>query len=433
MKLGHLRKDRVTGGRGRESRIFEFSGVYYREVLSLPLRVSDSMRLLRVCIRKQLPGSGATRRPSRGKNSPLSNRFELDSSVGGEKAMKSESGRVRLIDVAKEAGVSVTTASDALGDSPRVRTETRERVRRVAAQLRYQPNRVAQDLVRRAPSSVTVVFSGPESLNFLSNPFFIQLFRPVVETLNVAGTPVFTEITTDAKEAERLEYHAFGGSSGAIILIGTRLADRELSQLAARLPIPIITVVRHPLPGAKVGVAVDNFEIGTLAARHLLDFGHSRVGYIGASPGVGLGEERLEGFEAELKRRGLSLSPGCVRPGDFYQESGRLAMLEILDVGGVTAVFAANDLMALGALEACRERGVSVPDEMSILGCDDIPNLNLLSVPLSSISLPIRDIGVLAARQALSVMSGQVPDAPVTLRAGLTPRASTARVNSSVA
>lgn len=346
--------------------------------------------------------------------------------------MKQTAHRVRLIDVAREAGVSVTTASDALGNSPRVKKETKAHVQQVAKHLRYQPNRVAQDLVRQAPSSVTVVFSGPESLNFLSNPFFIQLFRPVVETLNGAGTSVFTEITTDAEEAQRLEYHAFGGSSAAIILIGTRLSDNALGELAGRLPVPIITVVRHPLSGAKVGVAVDNFEIGTLAAGHLLDLGHKRVGYIGASPGVGLGEERLEGFKAEFRRRGIELDPGSVRPGDFYQESGRLAMLEILDVGGVTAVFAANDLMAMGALEACQERAVAVPTEMSILGCDDIPNLSLLAVPLSSISLPIRDIGVLAARQALSVLGGQQPEAPVTLHAKLSPRSSTARINSPI-
>lgn len=346
--------------------------------------------------------------------------------------MKQFPQRVRLVDVAREAGVSVTTASDALGGSPRVKNATRDHVRMVATQLRYQPNRVAQDLVRQAPSSVTVVFSGPESLNFLSNPFFIQLFRPVVETLNAAGKSVFTEITTDAEEAERLEHHAFGGSSAAIILIGTRLSDAALEQLSNRLPVPLITVVRHPLPGSNLGVAVDNREIGNLAARHLLGLGHTKVSYIGASPGVGLGEERLDGFQAEIERRGLSLAQDCIRPGDFYQESGRLAMLEMLDVGDVTAVFAANDLMAIGALEACQERGVNVPMEMSILGCDDIPNLSLLAVPLSSISLPIRDIGVLAARQALSIVNGQQPDGPVTLHAKLAPRSSTARVNSLV-
>lgn len=335
--------------------------------------------------------------------------------------------RTRLIDVAREAGVSVTTASDALSNSPRVKFETKQRVKNVANKLEYQPNRVAQDLVRKSSSSITVVFSGPESLNFLSNPFFIQLFRPVVETLNTAGVSVYTEITTDSKEAQRLEQHGFGGSSAAIILIGTRLSDDALDALSKRLPIPIITVVRHPLPGSKFGVAVDNLEIGQLAASHLFDLGHRDIGYIGASPGVGLGEERLEGFKGELLKRGLKLDENAILQGDFYQESGYLAMIRILDTGNATAVFAANDLMAIGALEACLERGVSVPGDVSILGCDDIPNLDLLSVPLSSISLPIGELGTIAAQQALSILNQHPSDSPIILHAKLRPRASTAR------
>lgn len=336
--------------------------------------------------------------------------------------------RVRLIDVAQEAGVSVTTASDALADSPRVKFETREMVKRVAKTLRYQPNRAARDLVLQTASSVSVIFSGPESMNFLSNPFFIQLFRPVVESLSSAGVSVITEITTESNEVKTLENHSFGSSSAAIILIGTRMPDDVLEELSRKLPVPIVTVVRHPLRGSSFGVEVDNREIGSIAAGHLLDLGHKRIAYIGSSPGVGLSEERLSGFKSEISRRGLRLIPDDIFPGDFYQESGRLAMLDIIEAGKATAVFAANDLMALGALEACRQSGVAVPEQMSILGCDDIPNLHLLSVPLSSISLPIRDIGVLAAKQAQEVVENLEPSGPRKLHATLVPRDSTAAI-----
>ena len=337
--------------------------------------------------------------------------------------------RVRLIDVAQQAGVSVTTASDALADSPRVKIETREMVQRVAKALRYQPNRAARDLVMQTASSVSVIFSGPESMNFLSNPFFIQLFRPVVESLSSEGVPVITEITTEKNEVKTLENHAFGSSSAAIILIGTRMPDDELEELSRKLPVPIVTVVRHPLRGSSFGVEVDNKEIGSIAAAHLLDLGHKRIAYIGASTGVGLSEERLSGFKSEISRRGFTLMPEDIFPGDFYQESGRLAMLEIIETGKATAVFAANDLMALGALEACKQRGVDVPKQMSILGCDDIPNLHLLSVPLSSIALPIREIGVLAAKQAQGVVETKEPTGPKKLHANLVARESTAAIH----
>jgi LacI family transcriptional regulator len=270
------------------------------------------------------------------------------------------------------------------------------------------------------------MFSGPESLNFLSNPIFIELFRPVVETLNASGINVYTEVTTDLEEAERLASHAYGGSSAVIILIGTRLSDAVLESLSRTLPVPIITVVRRPLPGANVGVAVCNFEIGAMAAAHLLELGHRRIGYIGANPGVQLGEERLEGFRDQFASREILLDERWIRAGDFYQESGRLALLESLELGEVTAVFAANDLMAIGALEACKERDVEVPGQMSILGCDNIPNLDLLSVPLSTIALPVREMGVLAARQAESILNGERPEAPVVLHAKLLLRESTA-------
>ena len=333
--------------------------------------------------------------------------------------------RIRLVDVAKQAGVSVTTASDALRGSTRVKRSTREKVRAVAKELRYKPNKVAQDLVRRSPSAATVIFSGPDSMNFLSNPIFIQLFRPVVETLNAKGIPVFTEIAASSHETERLEYHAWGGASGVIILIGSRLPDMELERLANEFPIPIVTVVRHPLPQSHVGVGVDNVDIGRQAASHLLGLGHTRIGYIGATPGLALAEERLEGFRNECERRGISLKDSEIKEGDFYQESGRVAMNELLSQGSVTAVFAANDLMALGAIEACHAAGVDVPGDISVLGCDDIPNLHLLNVPLSSIALPIRELGVIAAEQAERVLNGAEQAAPTMLRARLVARSST--------
>jgi LacI family transcriptional regulator len=333
--------------------------------------------------------------------------------------------RIRLVDVAKQAGVSVTTASDALRGSTRVKRSTREKVRAVAKELRYKPNKVAQDLVRRSPSAATVIFSGPDSMNFLSNPIFIQLFRPVVETLNAKGIPVYTEIAASSHETERLEYHAWGGASGVIILIGSRLPDYELERLANEFPIPIVTVVRHPLPRSQVGVGVDNMDIGRQAAAHLLDLGHTRIGYIGATPGLALAEERLEGFRLECQQRGITLRDADIKPGDFYQESGRVAMSELIAHSEVTAVFAANDLMALGAIEACTAAGVRVPQDMSVLGCDDIPNLHLLNVPLSSIALPIQQLGVIAAEQAERVLNGAEQSTPTMLRANLVARAST--------
>lgn len=335
--------------------------------------------------------------------------------------------KVRLVDVARAAGVSVTTVSEALNGIPGVSENTRERVRAIAAELRYSPNRAAQNLVGNRSNTVGIVFSGPSTLQWLSNPVFIEFLRPIVMTLSRHRIHVLTEIATVDTESERVIGLAQGGGVDVIILIGTRRKDAELEELLSSLPVPVITMVRHPLPGSRLGVAVDNHAIGRLAARHLISQGHRRLGYIGSLPGVGLASDRLRGFRAECRSAGISMPARQVVSADFYQPSGRTGMRWLLANTDVTAVFCGNDLMAIGALQACVEEGVRVPDEISLLGCDGIPNLDLLAVPLTTISMPTDEMGVAAAEQAAAVVSGAPAETlqPRTFPAELVVRAST--------
>lgn len=315
--------------------------------------------------------------------------------------------KVRLVDVARVAGVSVTTVSEALNGIPGVSEATRSRVRKVAEELQYSPNRAAQKLVGRKAHAVGIVFSGPSTMQWLSNPIFVEFLRPIVSTLAHDHIPVVTEIATVETEIDRITRLAHSGDVDVIILIGTRRKDSELGALLDSLTVPVITLVRHPLASAHLGVAVDNLSIGRMAARHLLDLGHRRLGYIGQLPGVGLASDRLRGFRASCRSADVQLPAEHVMRGDFYQSSGRLAMTALLENTDVTAVFCANDLMALGALEACQAAGVAVPDQLSLLGCDGIPNLHLLSVPLSSIQMPSVAMGVAAGEQAAAIVRGE--------------------------
>lgn len=306
-------------------------------------------------------------------------------------------------EVAKLAGVAVSTASDALNGKPGVSPATRQRALEAAKELSYVPNPVARGLVRRATRNVGVVLSGPSSFEFFTNPVFFEIIRSATGALMKGGYHAVLSVITTEEEPEAIPRIARSRLVEALILVGTRRGDSELARLLDEISIPAVTVVRDPLGPTALSVSVDNRQCGYLATRYLIGQGHDTIGYVGDLPGVSLAEERLEGYRQALRESSLPYDASLVFPADFYQESGSVAMRKMLQRSSKrpTAVFAANDLMALGAIEVLQERGLEVPEDISIIGCDDIPNLHLLKTPLTTISLPFADMGARAAALAI--------------------------------
>ncbi|MFW6597269.1 LacI family DNA-binding transcriptional regulator [Propionibacteriaceae bacterium Y2011] len=312
--------------------------------------------------------------------------------------------RVRLRDVAAAAGVSVGTASEALNGVEGVSAATRASVVEVARRLGYTPNRSARSLAGRGRRSIGVLISGPTSMDWLFNPVFMEFFRSIQHVLSQQQVELMMEIAADDVELDRIRWLTHEVGVDGLILIGTRRPDAELAQLGRALQAPIVTLVRHPLWPGQPAVSVDNEEIGRMAADHLLELGHRSVGYIGALPGVGLAEERIRGFVTRLNEAGAALPAEHVRPGDYYQQSGQDEMEWLLDHTDVTAVFCGNDMMGLGAIRACLSRGVRVPTDLSVMGCDGIPNLDMMAVPLTTIALPASAMGAAAAHLVLQAL-----------------------------
>lgn len=314
-------------------------------------------------------------------------------------------------DVAKYAGIAVSTASDALNGKPGVSPRTRRRALEAAERLGYVPNLIAQGLVTQATKNVGIVLSGPSSFELFTNPVFFEIIRSVTVTLNDGNYHALLNVITTEEELEVIPQVARNRLVEALILVGTRRDDRELAELLNGVPIPCVVVIRRALSSAGYAVSVDNEKCGYLATRYLLELGHRSIGYIGDLPGVSLADERLAGYRRALAQRGIAFDRSMVMPGDFYQESGRVAMRRLLYEAGrePTAVFAANDLMALGAIEALDREGLRVPDDVSLVGCDDIPNLHLYRVPLTSVALPSLEIGRLAAKKIVGVLEGDDP------------------------
>jgi LacI family transcriptional regulator len=306
-------------------------------------------------------------------------------------------------EVAKLAGIAISTASDALNGKPGVSQKTRQRAIEAAKELGYVPNPVARGLVSRATKNVGIVLSGPESFGFFTNPVFFEITRSAAGALSGSGYHAVLNVITTDEEPEAITRIARSGLVEALILVGTRRGDGELAQLLEGISIPAVTVIRDPLGPNALAVSVNNRRCGYLAARYLIEQGHETIGYVGDLPGVSLAEERLVGYRQALRESGIPYDESLVAPADFYQESGSAATRELLSRASKwpTAIFAANDLMALGAIEVLQESGLAVPEDISIVGCDDIPNLHLLKTPLTTISLPFAEIGSRAATLAV--------------------------------
>jgi LacI family transcriptional regulator len=311
-------------------------------------------------------------------------------------------------EVAKLAGIAVSTASDALNGRPGVSPRTRRQALEAAEKLGYVPNPIAQGLVTRATKNIGIILSGPSSFELFTNPVFFEIIRSVTATLSNRKYHAFLNVITTEEEVDIIPQVARSRLVEALILVGTRRNDRELAELLKKVPIPYVVVIRHALDAVGYAVSVDNEKCGYLATRHLLELGHRSIGYIGDLPGVSLADERLAGYRRALEQRDIAFDESLVVPGDFYQESGSAAMRRLLDEADrrPTAVFAANDLMALGVIEALEQEGLRVPEDVSVVGCDNIPNLHLYRVPLTSVALPSLKIGHLAAEKIIGVLEG---------------------------
>lgn len=305
-------------------------------------------------------------------------------------------------DVAKLAEVSVATASNALNGKKGVKESTREKVTEAARRLHYSPNAMAKGLVTGTFEAVGIVLSGPSSFNVFTNQSFMQLVQTVARTVNQAGYAVMLNMADFSRERDVFLSLRSNRNCDGIILIDTRSSDKVVSDFLSHLSMPAVVTLRN-CPG-QPSIEVDNVKCGYLAARHLLEYGHRRIAYVGVLAGVGSSELRLEGYKNALREFGVEPDPSYCFPGDHYQESGRVAAEAFLRIRGErpTAVVAGNDLMALGVIEVMQREGVRVPEDVSIVGCDNMPNAHMVRVPLTSVAIPFEHMGELAAQGILA-------------------------------
>jgi LacI family transcriptional regulator len=318
--------------------------------------------------------------------------------------METRQGSVTIRDVARAANVSISTVSHVLSGKRPTSGQTRQRVEEVIERLGYRPNRVAQSLVWRRPFALGLII--PD----ITNPYFPAFARGAENRVRDRGyTLMLGNSDYDPRrESSYLELVRSQQLAGAIYCLGDEMSP-VLPELQRAVEEGLALVLVHsPMPRVAT-VCADNRQGGRLAAEHLLSLGHRSIGIISALPLDEGMADRESGFLEALRQAGFAVDRASVplMYGDHQIEGGRQATIDLLnDTPSVSAIFVLNDLMALGALEGARESGRRVPEDLSIVGFDDIPFAALANPPLTTVGQPIGQLGEQAADLLLAVIEG---------------------------
>ena len=329
---------------------------------------------------------------------------------------------VSIKDVAKHAGVSAMTVSRVVNGKKKVGKATREKVARTIRALNYRPNKIAQSLVLKRSEVLSLVI--PDT----ANPFFAEMARGVQDYARTRGYSVILCDTGGHADLEKeLVEISLRRMSDGLILVAPRMSDESISEISKFVP---LVVVDRAIPGKRVlQVYIDNKDGARQATNHLIDLGHQRIGFVEGPANVLNSLRRKEGFLAALKERGTRMQSSLMKAGDFHVDSGYEAMKKFLQNRHLpTAIFASNDLMAFGLIVRAREGNVRVPDDLSIVGFDDIYFSSFSNPPLTTVRVPKFEMGVHAVKLLLSRLSENqpIPDRE-NLRDTLVIRESTAR------
>ncbi len=314
-----------------------------------------------------------------------------------------------IFDVARRAGVSITTVSRVLNRSDhRVRPATRERVLKAADELGYTPSPLARALVTRQTRIIGVLIGD------VTDPYFASILRGAESAARPQGYLVIACNTERDLEVElsylRLlrDYRADGVLFGGGALIDPVYLP-ELHTLVGEMQEQGTQFVSlgqpsQPLPEVNIDNAAAFGEMVT----HLVELGHRKIAFISGTPGVTTSEQRLEGYRHALCAHDLPFDPQLVLPGNFAYESGQRAADILCRLEPrPTAVMAVNDATAIGCLTALRERGISVPGEVSVAGCNDITAARYVEPPLTTVAVPMHEFGVIGVKQLLRLLDGE--------------------------
>ncbi|WP_017545325.1 LacI family DNA-binding transcriptional regulator [Nocardiopsis prasina] len=330
--------------------------------------------------------------------------------------------RPTLAEIAGEAGVSVSTVSKVINGHLDVAAETRRQVERLLEHHRYQQRRHRE---RRPVGLIDLVFLD------LGSPWAMEILTGVEEVTHDAGFGVVVSAVHDRKRSRpgrKWLDNIQARRSDGVVLVLSELSSQQQEQLDA-LGVPVVLVDPVGDPAREIpAVGAANWDGGLTATEHLIGLGHRRVAMLAGPADVMCSRARVDGYRSAMRDAGLPVPDGYVSHGDFLAGTGKDLTEILLDLPEPpTAIFAGSDQMARGAYEVLYKRGLRVPDDVSVVGFDDLPEARWATPPLTTVRQPLRDMAQMATRMLFDLVNGNEPETTrVELATRLVRRDSTA-------
>jgi LacI family transcriptional regulator len=312
---------------------------------------------------------------------------------------QNRSSKVTIIEVAEKAGVSFGTVSRVVNNDIHVKKETRERVLKVMEKLGYVANRQARSLAGGKSNIIGVLV--PD----LGTGYIEEIIRGIDAELSLTDLDLilYTTHRTASKEANYVANLARGMVDGLLLVLPRSPADYITTLTGRNFPFVLID---HQGTGRNCpAVGATNWQGAYRATEYLVKLGHSRIGFITGSMDLGCSMDRLEGYLSALRTNHANDAPELIYEGSFFQPDGYAGASALLDLPNPpTAIFASNDIMALGVMDAVRSRGLRIPDDISIVGFDDIPQSAVVRPALTTVNQPLEKMGRVATQMLLDLL-----------------------------
>ena len=323
--------------------------------------------------------------------------------------------KLTIRDIARLSGVSRSTVSLVLNNDRRISEETRTRVQSIIQRSGYEPNAIARGLARRRAGMVAVVVPRTAAHVF-SDYYFSEAISGIGDVLAARGYRMLIEMASEAFIQDRAHHKLFReGQIDGMLIIGALTTDDYILELSRRSPVVLVNSMLDDIPS----VYADNYQGMLRMMEHLVGLGHRRIGYIGGLDITTVGADRTRGYREGCRAAGLPDDDRWVAWGNFSEESGLTAARDILArTPRPTAVVAANDMMAIGALRAAEEAGLAVPGHLTLVGADDVSLASYVRPRLTTLRQPMYDIGKAATELLLKLSeegkgdAGGAPEKP---------------------
>ncbi len=321
------------------------------------------------------------------------------------------SNNITISEIARLANVSKTTVSRVLNNKPDVQPETREKIKRLIEELDYQPNIFAKGISNKKSHTIGLLI--PYSANYIfSNPFYYEIIRGVSNEANKKGYYILFCYSEEDNYLIALRQKRFDG----VIVVSPGKEHKRLFDEIIDADVPVVAISKVPgMPEIKF-VDTDNFNGAFKAVEHLISLGHKKIGYINGPESLASSTDRFEGYKKALESHGIAYDEKLIEPGDTSINSGFKAMQNLIQSNsGISAVFVASDLMAVGVINAINSAGKKVPDDISVVGFDDIPLAGSLNPPLTTVRQFSFERGELTARMIIDL----IEEKPIDYKTGM--------------